>query len=120
MNAAFGEHNPNRVARSTSMVKSFGNEKYVTAAGRIFLWSPVMVGDRIYASNVRGNTFLFEVTPRPSSLALHFGSPVREAAEDFVIVVRLQYHAANAFVFEHLGRQPSGVRHNDDVAFARL
>jgi outer membrane protein assembly factor BamB len=29
-----------------------------------FFSSPVMVGERIYASNVRGQTFVFEATPR--------------------------------------------------------
>ena len=41
-----------------------GEELWKERLGGDFYASPVMVGDHIYASNVRGKTFVFEATPR--------------------------------------------------------
>lgn len=41
-----------------------GEELWKERLGGDFYASPVMVGDRIYASNVRGNTYVFEATPK--------------------------------------------------------
>jgi len=41
-----------------------GEELWKERLGGDFFASPVMVGERIYASNVRGKTFVFEATPR--------------------------------------------------------
>ena len=40
-----------------------GEELWKERLGGDFFSSPVMVGDRIYATNVRGKTFVFEATP---------------------------------------------------------
>ena len=40
-----------------------GEELWKERLGGDFFASPVMVGDRIYASNVRGKTFVFEASP---------------------------------------------------------
>jgi outer membrane protein assembly factor BamB len=40
-----------------------GEERWKERLGGDFFASPVMVGDRIYASNVGGKTFVFEATP---------------------------------------------------------
>jgi outer membrane protein assembly factor BamB len=40
-----------------------GEELWKERLGGDFFASPVMVGERIYASNVRGQTFVFEATP---------------------------------------------------------
>ena len=40
-----------------------GEEVWKERLGGDFYASPVMVGDRMYASNVRGQTFVFEATP---------------------------------------------------------
>jgi outer membrane protein assembly factor BamB len=40
-----------------------GQELWKERLGGDFFSSPVMVGDRIYASNVRGKTFVFEASP---------------------------------------------------------
>jgi outer membrane protein assembly factor BamB len=40
-----------------------GEELWKERLGGDFFSSPVIVGDRIYASNVRGKTFVFEATP---------------------------------------------------------
>jgi outer membrane protein assembly factor BamB len=45
-----------------------GEELWKERLGGDFLASPVMVGDRIYAPNVRGNTFVFEATPKTFKL----------------------------------------------------
>jgi outer membrane protein assembly factor BamB len=41
-----------------------GEEQWKERLGGDFYSSPVMVGDRIYASNVTGKTFVFEATPQ--------------------------------------------------------
>ena len=41
-----------------------GEELWKERLGGDFFASPVMVGDRIYATNVRGKTFVFEASPR--------------------------------------------------------
>ena len=41
-----------------------GEELWKERLGGDFFASPVMVGDRIYASNVGGKTFVFEATPK--------------------------------------------------------
>jgi outer membrane protein assembly factor BamB len=41
-----------------------GEELWKERLGGDFFSSPVMVGERIYASNVRGKTFVFEATPK--------------------------------------------------------
>ena len=41
-----------------------GEELWKERLGGDFFASPVMAGERIYASNVRGKTFVFEATPR--------------------------------------------------------
>jgi outer membrane protein assembly factor BamB len=41
-----------------------GEELWKERLGGDFFSSPVMVGERIYASNVRGKTFVFEATPQ--------------------------------------------------------
>ena len=41
-----------------------GEELWKERLGGDFFASPVMVGDRIYASNVSGKTFVFEASPR--------------------------------------------------------
>jgi outer membrane protein assembly factor BamB len=41
-----------------------GQELWKERLGGDFFSSPVMVGERIYASNVRGRTFVFEATPK--------------------------------------------------------
>lgn len=41
-----------------------GEELWKERLGGDFYSSPVMVGDRIYASNVNGKTFVFEATPK--------------------------------------------------------
>ena len=41
-----------------------GEELWKERLGGDFFASPVMVGDRIYASNVSGKTFVFEATPK--------------------------------------------------------
>jgi outer membrane protein assembly factor BamB len=45
-----------------------GEELWKERLGGDFFASPVMVGDRIYAPNVRGNTFVFEATPKTFKL----------------------------------------------------
>ena len=45
-----------------------GEELWKERLGGDFFASPVMVGDRIYASNVSGRTFVFEATPRSFKL----------------------------------------------------
>ncbi len=45
-----------------------GEELWKERLGGDFFASPVMVGDRIYASNVRGTTFVFEATPKTFKL----------------------------------------------------
>ncbi len=45
-----------------------GEEFWKERLGGDFYASPVMVGDRIYASNVRGKTFVFEATPKSFKL----------------------------------------------------
>jgi len=45
-----------------------GEELWKERLGGDFFASPVMVGDRIYASNVRGNTLVFEATPKTFKL----------------------------------------------------
>ena len=41
-----------------------GTQLWKERLGGDFFASPVMVGDRIYATNVRGKTFVFEATPK--------------------------------------------------------
>ena len=41
-----------------------GEELWKERLGGDFFSSPVMVGERIYATNVRGKTFVFEASPR--------------------------------------------------------
>jgi hypothetical protein len=41
-----------------------GAEMWKERLGGDFLASPVMVGDRIYATNLRAKTFVFEATPK--------------------------------------------------------
>jgi outer membrane protein assembly factor BamB len=45
-----------------------GQELWKERLGGDFFASPVMVGDRIYASNVRGKTYVFEATPKTFKL----------------------------------------------------
>ena len=45
-----------------------GRELWKERLGGDFFASPVMVGDRIYASNVGGKTFVFEATPKTFKL----------------------------------------------------
>jgi outer membrane protein assembly factor BamB len=60
-----------------------GEELWKERLGGDFYASPVMVGDRIYASNVGGKTFVFNATPNGFQLLAHnqlgeeaFASPV--------------------------------------------
>ena len=41
-----------------------GEELWKERLGGDFFASPVMVGERIYATNVKGRTYVFEATPR--------------------------------------------------------
>jgi outer membrane protein assembly factor BamB len=41
-----------------------GEELWKERLGGDFFASPVMVGDRVYASNVRGKTYVFNATPK--------------------------------------------------------
>jgi outer membrane protein assembly factor BamB len=41
-----------------------GEEQWKERLGGDFFASPVMIGDRVYASNVSGKTFVFEATPK--------------------------------------------------------
>jgi outer membrane protein assembly factor BamB len=45
-----------------------GAELWKERLGGDFYSSPVMVGDRIYASNVAGKTYVFEATPKSFKL----------------------------------------------------
>jgi outer membrane protein assembly factor BamB len=45
-----------------------GEELWKERLGGDFFGSPVMAGDRIYASNVGGKTFVFEATPKTFKL----------------------------------------------------
>ncbi len=60
-----------------------GEELWKERLGGDFFASPVMVGDRIYASNVSGKTFVFTATPKEFKLLAQnqlgeeaFASPV--------------------------------------------
>ena len=45
-----------------------GKEQWKERLGGAFYTSPVMVGDRIYGTNLSGKTFVFEVNPREFKL----------------------------------------------------